>query len=58
MRSEAGLPADFLEQLRQAALYDEVTGLPNRKLFLDRLSGVTDPETKRKVIGGAFIDVF
>jgi GMP synthase (glutamine-hydrolysing) len=27
-------------------------------LFLDRLAGVTDPETKRKVIGGAFIDVF
>jgi diguanylate cyclase (GGDEF)-like protein/PAS domain S-box-containing protein len=25
------------EQLRQAALYDEVTGLPNRTLFLDRL---------------------
>jgi len=27
-------------------------------LFLDRLKGVTDPEQKRKVIGGAFIDVF
>ena len=26
------------EQLRQAALHDEVTGLPNRKLFLERLS--------------------
>jgi diguanylate cyclase (GGDEF)-like protein/PAS domain S-box-containing protein len=26
------------EQLRQGALYDEVTGLPNRKLFLERLS--------------------
>ncbi|KGM10426.1 EAL domain-containing protein [Cellulomonas bogoriensis] len=26
------------EQLRQAALYDEVTGLPNRRLFLDRLT--------------------
>jgi diguanylate cyclase (GGDEF)-like protein len=25
------------EQLRRGALYDEVTGLPNRKLFLDRL---------------------
>ena len=25
------------EQLRQGALYDEVTGLPNRKLFLERL---------------------
>ena len=27
-------------------------------LFLDRLAGVTDPETKRKVIGNTFIDVF
>ncbi|MDX1483016.1 MAG: glutamine-hydrolyzing GMP synthase [Alphaproteobacteria bacterium] len=27
-------------------------------LFLSKLAGVTDPETKRKVIGGTFIDVF
>ena len=27
-------------------------------LFLDRLAGVTDPETKRKAIGAAFIEVF
>ena len=27
-------------------------------LFLDRLAGVTDPERKRKIIGGAFIEVF
>ena len=27
-------------------------------LFLDRLQGVTDPETKRKIIGATFIDVF
>ncbi len=27
-------------------------------LFLSRLAGVTDPEQKRKIIGGAFIDVF
>ena len=27
-------------------------------LFLDRLRGVTDPEKKRKIIGGAFIEVF
>jgi GMP synthase (glutamine-hydrolysing) len=27
-------------------------------LFLDRLAGVTDPERKRKIIGGTFIDVF
>jgi GMP synthase (glutamine-hydrolysing) len=28
------------------------------KLFLAKLDGVTDPETKRKIIGGTFIDVF
>ncbi|GIL41576.1 glutamine-hydrolyzing GMP synthase [Roseiterribacter gracilis] len=28
------------------------------KQFLDKLAGVTDPETKRKTIGGLFIDVF
>jgi len=27
-------------------------------LFLERLAGVTDPEEKRKTIGGLFIDVF
>jgi GMP synthase (glutamine-hydrolysing) len=27
-------------------------------LFLDRLTGVTDPEKKRKIIGATFIDVF
>ncbi|WJY20882.1 glutamine-hydrolyzing GMP synthase [Fontisubflavum oceani] len=27
-------------------------------LFLDKLEGVSDPETKRKIIGGLFIDVF
>ncbi len=27
-------------------------------LFLDTLADVTDPETKRKIIGGLFIDVF
>jgi GMP synthase (glutamine-hydrolysing) len=27
-------------------------------LFLERLTGVTDPEQKRKIIGAAFIDVF
>ena len=26
--------------------------------FLDKLAGVSDPETKRKIIGGEFIDVF
>jgi GMP synthase (glutamine-hydrolysing) len=29
-----------------------------RRLFLDALAGVADPETKRKTIGSLFIDVF
>ena len=29
-----------------------------RKLFLDKLAGVVDPEQKRKAIGATFIDVF
>ncbi len=29
-----------------------------QELFLSRLAGVADPERKRKVIGGTFIDVF
>jgi GMP synthase (glutamine-hydrolysing) len=32
--------------------------LDRRELFLDRLSGVTDPERKRKIIGESFIRVF
>jgi GMP synthase (glutamine-hydrolysing) len=28
------------------------------ELFLSSLQGVTDPEKKRKIIGGTFIDVF
>jgi GMP synthase (glutamine-hydrolysing) len=28
------------------------------RLFLERLAGVTDPETKRKIIGATFIEVF
>jgi GMP synthase (glutamine-hydrolysing) len=32
--------------------------VPAAELFLGTLAGVTDPERKRKVIGGTFIDVF
>ncbi len=44
------------------ALYKElglnVDGVDARRLFLDRLNGVEDPEIKRKIIGHSFIDVF
>ena len=32
--------------------------LNEQKLFLSNLNGVSDPEQKRKIIGGLFIDVF
>ena len=35
-----------------------VKGVDATNLFLDRLTGVSDPETKRKIIGSTFIDVF
>ncbi|MCU1431701.1 MAG: Sensory box/GGDEF family protein, partial [Actinotalea sp.] len=36
------------EQLRQAALYDTVTGLPNRRLFLDRLTAAVREPSRRE----------
>ncbi|KGM13227.1 EAL domain-containing protein [Cellulomonas bogoriensis] len=35
------------EQLRQGALYDAVSGLPNRRLFLDRLSAAIAQNRRR-----------
>ncbi|MEQ1875321.1 MAG: glutamine-hydrolyzing GMP synthase [Bdellovibrionia bacterium] len=35
-----------------------VRGIDAAKLFLDALAGVEDPERKRKIIGGKFIEVF
>jgi GMP synthase (glutamine-hydrolysing) len=35
-----------------------VTGIDAKQLFYDGLAGVSDPETKRKIIGKLFIDVF
>ena len=36
----------------------QIRGVDASKLFLQKLSGVTDPEQKRKIIGAAFIEVF
>jgi GMP synthase (glutamine-hydrolysing) len=41
--AKLGLPLDFVDA---------------SDLFVDRLTGVADPERKRKIIGGAFIEVF
>ncbi len=35
-----------------------VIGVDARKAFLDELAGVSDPETKRKIIGRVFIETF
>lgn len=35
-----------------------VVGVNAKDIFLSKLAGVSDPETKRKIIGSAFIDVF
>ncbi|MCR9132108.1 MAG: glutamine-hydrolyzing GMP synthase [bacterium] len=39
-------------------LHLPVRGVDATDLFMDRLSGVSDPEKKRKIIGVSFIDVF
>jgi len=39
-------------------LHLPVHGVDASELFLSRLSGVSDPEKKRKIIGNTFIDVF
>ncbi|WP_258724448.1 EAL domain-containing protein [Cellulomonas sp. NS3] len=38
---------DLEEQLRQEALYDNVTGLPNRRLFVDRLDAALRHQDRR-----------
>jgi len=45
-----------LEQYKVLGL--NVIGVNSKDQFLDKLEGVSDPETKRKIIGGTFIDVF
>jgi GMP synthase (glutamine-hydrolysing) len=45
-----------VERYKKLAL--PVTFIDATDLFLDRLAGVSDPEQKRKIIGGTFIDVF
>ena len=49
--------ADTLEMLRER-LGLQVIGVDATDRFLDRLIGISDPEQKRKIIGGEFIAVF
>ena len=43
----------FQNQMKANLVYVDATDR-----FLDKLAGVTDPETKRMIIGGEFIEVF
>ena len=45
-----------LETYKQLGL--NVRGIDAKKTFYKELAGKTDPESKRKIIGGLFIDVF
>ncbi|MCO5249581.1 MAG: glutamine-hydrolyzing GMP synthase [Chitinophagales bacterium] len=47
---------DVLENYKTLGL--NVIGIDASDLFLNALKGVSDPETKRKIIGKTFIDVF
>jgi len=46
------------EQIRQLAYHDSLTGLPNRKLFSDRLSiALTQAQRNKKEVGIAMLDL-
>jgi GMP synthase (glutamine-hydrolysing) len=49
--------AQVLERYRND-FHLNVRGVDASSLFLGRLAGVSDPETKRKIIGSAFIEAF
>ncbi len=47
---------DVLQIYKKMSL--NVIGIDSSKTFIERLSGIENPEEKRKIIGKAFIDVF
>ena len=47
-----------VQKTLQQHLGISLTIVDGSALFLDRLKGITEPETKRKIIGGIFIDLF
>ncbi|GEA87988.1 substrate-binding domain-containing protein [Cellulomonas cellasea] len=46
---------DLEDQLRQEALYDNVTGLPNRRLFVDRLDAALRHQDRAEAAGFAVL---
>ncbi|MFL6692369.1 MAG: glutamine-hydrolyzing GMP synthase [Ramlibacter sp.] len=49
---------DMVMDMFAGKLHAKVIRVDASDLFLGKLAGVTDPEAKRKIIGGLFVDVF
>ena len=49
---------DAVMEMFVGKLHAKVIRVDAADLFLGKLAGVTDPEDKRKIIGGLFVDVF
>jgi GMP synthase (glutamine-hydrolysing) len=49
---------DMVMDMFAGKLHAKVVRVDASELFLGKLAGVTDPEAKRKIIGGLFVDVF
>jgi GMP synthase (glutamine-hydrolysing) len=49
---------DMVMDMFAGRLHARVVRVDASELFLDKLAGVSDPEAKRKIIGGLFVDVF
>ncbi|MEJ1971361.1 MAG: glutamine-hydrolyzing GMP synthase [Lacunisphaera sp.] len=49
---------DYVEALYKKHFHIDVRVVDASKLFLQRLKGVAEPETKRKIIGRTFVEVF
>ena len=49
---------DMVMDMFAGKLHAKVIRVDASELFLGKLAGVTDPEKKRKIIGGLFVDVF
>ncbi len=49
---------DMVMDMFAGKLHAKVIRVEASDLFLGQLAGVTDPERKRKIIGGLFVDVF
>ena len=49
---------DMVMEMFEGRLHAKVVRVDSSELFLGKLAGVSEPEQKRKIIGGLFVDVF